>query len=48
MQKVLLSMILALFMALALVGMKRMFAPSSTNNGVVLVADGPDQVPVSN
>jgi hypothetical protein len=40
MQKVLLSVILALVMALALVGMKRAFAPAGTTQGAVLVAEG--------
>jgi len=44
MQKVLLSMILALFMALAVVGVKRMATPAGSN-GTVLVAQGGMPVP---
>ena len=39
-QKVLLSMILALFMALAIVGIKRAFAPAGASQSPVLVATG--------
>jgi hypothetical protein len=39
-QKVLLSMILALFMALALVGVKRIVTPAGSANGTVQVAEG--------
>ncbi len=39
-QKVLLSMILALFMALALVGVKRIFTPAGSSKSAVLIADG--------
>ena len=39
-QKVLLSMILALFMALALVGVKRVFTPADQSRGPVLTAEG--------
>ena len=45
MQKVLLSMILALFMALALVGVKRIVTPATTTPGTVMIADGPGQLP---
>jgi hypothetical protein len=40
MQKVLLSMILALVMALAVVGVKRILTPNGSSHGTVLVADG--------
>lgn len=40
MQKYLLSIILALFMALALVGLKRAVGTSGSTQGTVLVADG--------
>jgi len=40
MQKVLLSVILALVMALAVVGLKRAFGPAGTTQGTVLLADG--------
>jgi hypothetical protein len=45
MQKVLLSAILALFMALALFGMKLEVSGSARSNGTVLVADGGSQLP---
>lgn len=45
MQKILLSVILALFMALALVGLKQAFGPANSANGAVLVADGTGPLP---
>ena len=45
-QKVLLSMVLALFMALALLGMKRMVGFDVQNQGTTLVADGGVPSPV--
>jgi hypothetical protein len=45
MQKVLLSIILALVMALALVGMKRAFSPAGSTQGAVLVAEGTAPAP---
>jgi hypothetical protein len=51
MQKILLSVILALFMALALVGVKHVVNPSGTASGSVLMADGnapPPPTPPSN
>ena len=45
MQKVLLSMILALFMALAVVGVKRILTPNGSSQGSVLIADGGAPVP---
>jgi hypothetical protein len=45
-QKVLLSMILALFMALAVAGVKRAAVPSAgSSNGAVLMAEGGMPVP---
>ncbi len=46
MQKVLLSMILALVMALAVVGVKRIVTPNGSSQGTVLVADGGAPGPV--
>ena len=48
MQKLLLSAILALLLALSLAGMKRAFGPASTaQSGTALVADGgPEPPPV--
>ena len=46
MQKVLLSVILALVMALALVGMKRAFTPAGTTQGTVMMADGAGPAPI--
>jgi len=45
MQKVLLSIILALVMALALVGMKRAFSLANPTHGQVLVAEGTSSPP---
>ena len=45
MQKVLLSMILALFMALAVAGVKQATTPSGSSHGVVLMAEGGMPVP---
>ena len=45
MQKILLSVILAVVMALAVVGVKRMFAPVGAANGSVLVAEGSSPMP---
>lgn len=46
MQKVLLSVILALVMALALVGMKRAFTPTMSTQGTVMMADGVGPAPI--
>jgi hypothetical protein len=40
MQKILLSVILALFMALALVGVKHLVSAGSTASGTIMMADG--------
>jgi len=45
MQKVLLSAILALFMALAVVGVKRTVTSADTSRGTVLMAQGGAPVP---
>jgi len=45
MQKGLLSVILALFMALAVVGVRNTVVSSSSNHGVVLMAEGGAPVP---
>ena len=45
MQKVLLSMILALFMALAVVGVKRTVTSAGSSQGTVLMAEGGMPVP---
>ena len=45
-QKALLSMILALFMALALVGLRRMTGSDNAPQGTTLVAEGGVPVPV--
>ena len=45
-QKALLSMVLALFMALALVGLKQIANGTSRNQGTTLVADSGVPVPV--
>jgi hypothetical protein len=45
MQKVLLSITLALLMALAVVGVKRIATPADASRGTVLVAEGGMPVP---
>lgn len=47
MQKILLSIMLALFMALALVGVKRAFSPSAqAKSGTLVAIGGPPQPPI--
>ncbi len=46
MQKLILSVILALFMALAMVGVKRVVSPTSANPGHTVMASGGAPMPV--
>ncbi len=45
MQKVLLTVILALFVVISAMGLKRAVSPAGSTNGTVLVADGGEPVP---
>jgi len=45
MQKFLLSAILSVFMALALVGLKQTVAPAGSTRGSLMVAEGGDPMP---
>jgi hypothetical protein len=45
MQKLLLTVILALFVVLAAVSMKRVLTPAGSSRGTVMMASGADQMP---